>query len=99
MRTNSAMAPNPENNAATLPTATALNNAGGAEERSGSISTAAPAMAIVPSKNENSAATAGTIPNARAIATVEPLREIPGKMARACAQPIQKATDQGMLVW
>ena len=56
--------------------------------------TAAPMMATMLIMKENSAAAAGATPSARAAATVLPLREMPGRMAKAWAQPIRKAARQ-----
>ena len=47
-------------------------------------------MAMTPNRKENSAAALGATPNASAAATVLPLREMPGRMAKACATPIRK---------
>ena len=62
--------------------------------RSGSIHTAAPEIATTLIRNENSAAAIGATPSASAAASVRPLRETPGRIAIACAQPIQNAVLQ-----
>jgi hypothetical protein len=81
----------PNTNAARLPTAAASSSSGASTAERVSSRTAAPAIATAPSRNENSAAASGFTPSASAAEMVEPLREIPGTSAKACAQPIQKA--------
>ena len=73
-----------------IPLAMALAIAVGVAPQHGlyTVLIAAPLIAVIPSRNENSAAAAGATPRASAAATVEPLREMPGKIATACATPI-----------
>ena len=49
---------------------------------------------MMPNMNENSAAATGATPNAKATATVDPLRETPGRIAKACATPMYAAAFQ-----
>ena len=87
-------AASPLTSAATLPSVIAVNTGLVTAVNSGSSNTPAPAIAITPSRNENSAAANGATPNASATATVEPLREIPGRIAIAWAQPMISAAAQ-----
>ena len=49
---------------------------------------------MTPIRKENSAALTARRPRASATTTVVPLREIPGRIANACAQPISSAATQ-----
>ena len=88
------IAPMPETNAVATPNASTRECPEGAASSSGSVQTAAPEIAATLIRNENSAAANGATPSASAAASVRPLRETPGRIAIACAQPIQKAVHQ-----
>ena len=96
---NNQIATMPDANADAQPKAIDVNASGEAAPSSGSIRAAAPRIAMMPNMNENSAAATGATPNAKATATVDPLRETPGRIAKACATPMYAAAFQVGSLW